>query len=67
MLVAQTAQNFCGAKCFDLSEQQYFVSKTASGNTKRQGMQEIWGTCRYVSRLDGARGKKQVWHPHVRT
>jgi len=22
---------------------------------------------RGVTRLDGARGKKQVWHPHVRT
>ena len=27
----------------------------------------IIATCRGVTRLDGARGKKQVWHPHVRT
>jgi len=25
------------------------------------------GAARGLTRLDGARGKKQVWHPHVRT
>ena len=29
--------------------------------------EEYWITARCVTRSDGARGKKQVWRPHVRT
>ena len=29
--------------------------------------EEYWITARGITRLDGARGKKQVWRPHVRT
>jgi len=29
--------------------------------------EEYWITARCVTRLDGARGKKQVWRPHVQT
>jgi len=30
-------------------------------------LSQISNVHRGVTRLDGARGKKQVWHPHVRT
>ena len=33
----------------------------------RTTQRSIWITVRGVTRLDGARGKKQVWRPHVRT
>jgi len=46
---------------------EHFEIPVNKPNAERRQRRGVLITARGVTRLDGARGKKQVWHPHVQT